>query len=320
MGADDLAVERVVEPELGPGLPHRGVEQAPGLELLDRLQWHQALQEGEVHRIAERHQLERLELELVQADQPLLDEVAQARRVGQRAVEAPQAELRHQGPGLQGALDELPEEQHVAGAGLHQGLEGGPVDRPADGQRGQGPEVALGERAHLDAERLLLLPHADHGVGVALAGAHGEDQEGAAPLHQLGEEHRRGVVELLGVVDHQHQPAVPPAVVDRLGGGPEQVAAEVGGHAEVGEERGEGGQRQPGAALGGPDRRPGASPARPPAPGPGTPAWSSRSRRRPPGPRRRTRGRRRPRPGRGTRRRARPGARPSRSSRPLPRP
>ena len=178
VGPHHLPVERVVEPELGPRVADRGVEQAPCLELFDGLQGDQPLEQGEVNRVTEGHQLEGLELELVQAHQPLLDQVAQARGVGQGAVEAPQAQLGYQGTRLEGPLDELPEEEHVAGTGLHQGLEGGTVDRAADGQRGQGAQVALGEGADLDPERLLLLPHPPPPRG-PLAGPHGEDEEGA---------------------------------------------------------------------------------------------------------------------------------------------
>ena len=150
---------------------------------------------------------------------------------------------------------QLAEEEHVALAADGEVRHGGPVDRAAQHRLEE-----LGDRPGVEPDELeplddTVLPQGRHRLGRHLAGAEGGQDEGRVAPGQLVDERGRGVVEQVGVVDHEGEaPALGP-FEERRRRPAEQVGpvvdasrlTVVGGR----EQRGEGPEREGGGRSGG---------------------------------------------------------------------
>ena len=167
-------------------------------------------------------------------------------------------------PDATGGDDQLAKEQDVPLARGAQRVDGGAVDGTAQDVDGQHRDVGDRQRRHLDALQQLVLPEHDHGLGRRLARSQRHDREHASVQHEVQEQRRRRVVEVLGVVHEEHPGRAIGVVEDRLGEIAQQVAATLGLAARRGrEQRGEGAVRDGRRAPVGTDVR---GPV--PAPGP----------------------------------------------------
>jgi hypothetical protein len=73
----------------------------------------------------------------------------------------------------------------------------------------------------------VVLPQRRDRLGRRFAGPDGHQDEGALHRRQLVDERRRGVVEEMGVVDEEHETAVPGAFDERCGGAPKEIGSVV---------------------------------------------------------------------------------------------
>ena len=155
-----------------------------------------------------RHELEQGALVGVEPPQARLDDLDEPRRRCDLADQPPDPVAGTQAPVVEGTLHELADEHGVALAPLGEQCGGGRVDRSAqhgDEQGGGGVGVEAG---HLDALGQPVLPQGDHGVGSRVTGPHGREHGGRARHGDLVHERGGRIVEQVGVVDEQQQPAV----------------------------------------------------------------------------------------------------------------
>jgi hypothetical protein len=99
------------------------------------------------------------------------------------------------------------------------------VDGPAEHVGGEHGDIGDRQRRHLDPVEELVLPEHDDGLRRRLAGAQRHDREHAAVEDEMQEQRRRRVVEVVGVVHHEHQPMAVPVIDHGLGEGTQQVPA-----------------------------------------------------------------------------------------------
>ena len=254
MGQAHLEVVLIVESGAG------GLDDAPALQPLDDLDRHEAAEERQLERVAQRHQLERFELVGGQAGEALADEVLQPgepssgpsrRHSPNRSVSAPDSRPPSISSRRNSALPPLV----VMSVCIVTPSSGPPRAIVA---RARTSVSASGSRSTRTMRWCCQISAAVTSVWsrrtVSTTNTLPTDDE-------VVEERDRGVVELLGVVDHQDEPPVGPPVVD----GPRRVPQQGGGgvdrQVELGQQGSQGGERDARGAPGRPHRRAGQAPS-----------------------------------------------------------
>ena len=180
-------------------------DEAEPLQPFERPQVGHLLEQGDTDRLAEGDEAERPALVVVEVAQPALHHVDEARRHGGARAQRPHAVGLHEVAGIERADHELVEVEGVAVGLAPQHGVGGRIDRTAEDLAEQRRDVLAGQRADVDPLGELVLPQRGDRVGHRFAEAHGEGDERREVGRQLVHEQRRGVVELVGVVDGQQQ-------------------------------------------------------------------------------------------------------------------
>ena len=227
-GADDLRVEGVRDPDLLPAPLGHDLEQATPLEVVDRLRGRELAQVGEAHRFPDAHDLERVALRVGERAEPEPDHFPEPGRRREGTAEPPQATGLLQRARVACTHDELAEEEGVPAARRPERAERATVDLAAEHLGHEPGRVLERQLRDVDADEQLVLPQRGHGFGRGFAGADGDDREDLRRGGEEVEQGRRGVVELVGVVDQQHQAPTTGGFDDRRGRPPERLGATVG--------------------------------------------------------------------------------------------
>jgi hypothetical protein len=234
-----------------PLLAH-GLDQPGALQALDHLGWGDVADEADVDRLPEGDQLEGLTRGRRHPPQSLLDQPEQAGRVGDGAVEPPDAVLGGERTRLEGTEQQLAQEQQVPLAGVSEGPQRGAVDRSVEAHLDQRRQVGAGQLADVHPSHPVVLPQRQVGrlVGVFPDGQH---EEGADGPGELIDHRARRAVELLRIVDDQGEPASLPAAPDRLGDRVDRPLGAPRIDAQLQEERSERGEGESRGRRRGPD-------------------------------------------------------------------
>ena len=199
--ADDLAVERMREADLGPGrwrLDHDHPALLRGDERVRRAQRDDLV---DAQRLTEREHLQRRPLRLRHVGHALGDELHERAAHGRRARQPPQIGAEDEPPRVEGAEHELADVERVALAALPDPAQRPLLHRPAERRLDELLDGRVVQRIELHAQRARVLPERHDGVRARLAGADRRDDERAPRDRQMQHERRGHGVEQLRVVD-----------------------------------------------------------------------------------------------------------------------
>ena len=199
--ADDLAVERMRETDLGTGrwrLDHDHAALLRGDERVGRAQRDDLL---DAQGLTEREHLQRRPLRLRHVGHALGDELHERAAHGRRARQPPQTGAEDEPTRVEGAEHELADVERVALAALPDPPQRPLLHRPAEGRLDELLDGRVVERIELHAQRARVLPERHDGVRARLARADRRDDERAPRDRQVQHERRGHGVEQLRVVD-----------------------------------------------------------------------------------------------------------------------
>ena len=203
-GDDDLAVERVAQGDEGSvGRRRQHADQLLALEPVQGVLRHHLAHLVEAERLAERDHRERLTLRVRQVGETLGEDIGEARGEHHGAVPSPHPVLPGHRTRLDGRLDQLSDEEHVAATRLRERGRGGFGDLTAEATTDQGADLPCRERLQVDAGGHLVLPHRRDRLGSLFTTAHGEQHTCGIRPRKVQQQRRRGVIEPLCVVDDQ---------------------------------------------------------------------------------------------------------------------
>ncbi|WP_189892664.1 hypothetical protein [Streptomyces xantholiticus] len=190
----DLGVERVSQLDHDASVHQLHPDEASALEGLERLVV-RCLELPDTDGPDEREQLHEAQAGRRQGGHARRDPLGEASGRRDRARQAPHMILADQIAPLNGAHDQLAEEQRIAFAGLLEGDDGAPFDHPAQGRRQHRLGGGAVQRRHVDTEKTVWSIDRGDGVRCRDVVAGRRHEEDGCRIQELGHQHRRGRVE-----------------------------------------------------------------------------------------------------------------------------
>ena len=180
-------------------------QQRGPVELVEWLLPDEVGQRGQAERFPQCEQTEEITRVCRHLGETEVDQLAEARGVGQGAAQPPDPLLRDQPPRRVRTEHELAEEQQIAAATHPQRLPCRGFDRPAQREVQQRVDVVTRQVLQVDAQHVIASPELRHRGRSGVAGANGSDEEYDVGVEQLAEQRHRCGIETVHVVDEQHE-------------------------------------------------------------------------------------------------------------------
>lgn len=157
-------------------------------------------------RLTERQRVEQLACGLTQGREPLLDQLSQTWRGGDRAPQLPVPPLSRQCSRVDQTEDQLTQVEEVAAGSGDEGLPSTTVDPAREDLVHQVGHVLRGQRRQVDPGDHLIPPQQGHRLRDYLTVAHREHEIDPIRERQVQQQDRGRIVEQVDVVHHEQEP------------------------------------------------------------------------------------------------------------------
>jgi hypothetical protein len=171
-------------------------------------------EKGKGERLPQPDQLKRFPRRLVETADPSRHQVAQATPDRQLPTPTPEAELLHQHTPIETLENELAKDQRHPPARLPQHVLGPTFQLAPQHRFHERARLLTGERLQLEKGAMEVLPECSHGVRRRLTRTNRQQPDGTTLRDQAVHERRRSGIEQMGIVDTQHQHALPRTLSD----------------------------------------------------------------------------------------------------------
>jgi hypothetical protein len=197
----------VCKPQFKPPTLHSTDQETRSLQPVSESQTPEGLQLCAAHGFAQGDYFQQTPLFIAETDKATLDQFHQPPRRRQRSGQTPNPNIVSKGTVLKCTQHELTQVEDISLASGSEPVNRRSVDRTTQNRHKQPADVLDAKTRNVKPLDVIVFPKPYHGLRRRCAGPDGGDHKRRPGESHLSKQRRRGVVQKVGVVSHEHKPS-----------------------------------------------------------------------------------------------------------------